>query len=217
MSRVLVFLADGFEEIEALTVVDYLRRAGIHVTTAALEDELLVRGAHEIHVQADRTVNDILGLPVPEFSSSGLQDLLSEWDAVILPGGMPGAKNLSEDPRVTAILQAQNARGGIVAAICAAPLALDVAGLLEDRHHTSFPGIREQLSNDEMYVDSEIVVTDENLTTSRGPGTAVYFALELIGQLVGEDKRQDVAEDLLLPEVEALIKGTKGDAWRRND
>lgn len=217
MSKVLVLLADGFEEVEALTVVDYLRRADIEVITAALDDERLVRGAHEIHVQADRTLNEILGLPVQELTGTGLQELLQPWDAIILPGGMPGAKNLSEDPRVLAVLQAQHARSGIVAAICAAPLALDAAGLLKERHHTSFPGIREQLGQEEMYVDSEIVVVDENLTTSRGPGTAVYFALELIGQLSGEAKRQAIAEALLLPQTEALIKGTKGDAWRRND
>ena len=217
MSKVLVLLADGFEEVEALTVVDYLRRADIEVVTAALDDDRTVRGAHEIYVQADRTLNEILGLPIQELAGAGLQELMKEWDAVVLPGGMPGAKNLSEDPRVLAILQTQNERGGIVAAICAAPLALDAAGLLEGRHHTSFPAIREQLSQEEMYVDSEIVVVDENLTTSRGPGTAVYFALELIGQLTDEEKRQTIAEALLLPQTEALIKGTKGDAWRRND
>ena len=215
MSHVLVFLADGFEEIEALTVMDYMRRTDIQVTSASLADDTLVRGAHDISVQADRNLNDILGLPVAELSDEGLEELMKAWDAVVLPGGMPGSKNLSEDARVLAMLKAQDRRGGIVAAICAAPLALDAAGLLHGRRHTSFPGIREQLSDATNYVDEELVVADGQLVTSRGPGTAVYFALELIGRLAGRETAHTIAEDILLPQVEEQIKGTEREFWKK--
>lgn len=166
MARVCVLLAEGFEEIEAITVIDMLRRVEIETVMLGLTARR-VRGSHGIEVAADRTLAEAAGEP---------------WDLVYLPGGMPGATHLRDDARVRALLQAQIAGGRKVAAICAAPIALEAAGVLAGRRVTSHPGFAGQLASASEYCEDR-VVADGLVLTSRGPGTAAELALEIVGQL----------------------------------
>lgn len=211
MRETYVLLAEDFEEVEALTVVDDMRRGGLPVKTVALADDTRVRGAHDIYVEADLTLRDLVGEGDAAKDPEALKDKAESWECIVLPGGLPGSEYLRDDDRVIAMLQAQDRRGGLIAAICAAPLALDRAGLLEGRRHTSFPGIREKLSQDATYVDDQIVVRDDNLLTARGPATAVYFALALIGIIGGDDKKRKVGKGLLIDLVEDAVRGTEED------
>ncbi|MFO0728688.1 MAG: DJ-1 family glyoxalase III [Myxococcota bacterium] len=179
MARVAVLLAEGFEEIEATTIIDVLRRAGIETVIVGVTGTL-VSGAHGIKLEAD--------LPI----AAAFQQ---KWDLVALPGGMPGATTLRDDPRVGQLLRAQNERGGKLAAICAAPIALAKAGLLSGKRVTSFPGFRQELGAVE-YVEAPVVI-DANVITSRGPGTAIAFSLALVEALAGADKRESLAKALL--------------------
>ncbi len=179
MRRVCVPLAEGFEEIEALTVVDVLRRASLEVKTAALKGPE-VAGAHGVVVKADTDLD---------------QALSAEWDCVVLPGGMPGSTNLRDDPRVGKLLQKTVQAGGLVAAICAAPIALARYGLLEGKKATSYPGFAEQMPGAQYR--EERVVKDKGVVTSRGPGTAMEFALALVEELAGAEKASELKEQLL--------------------
>ena len=180
MSRVLVPLAEGFEEIEAVTVVDVLRRAGIEVHTASL-DGPRVTGSHGVTVLADKALDAVVA---------------DEYDMVVLPGGMPGAEHLKNDPRVISLLRRFAAEGRYTAAICAAPSVLAHAGLLEERAATSFPGFLNANSAAGIRLREEAVVVDGKVVTSRGAGTAMEFGLALIGLLEGAEVRQRVAERL---------------------
>jgi 4-methyl-5(b-hydroxyethyl)-thiazole monophosphate biosynthesis len=179
MARVLVPLAPGCEEIEAVTVVDILRRAGIEVITAGLEAGL---------VKASRGT-----VLVPDTELD--QALRQEYDMVVLPGGMPGAEHLKNDPRIVALLQRMAATDRYVAAICAAPMALHAAGVLEGRRATSYPGVLDQLAGSHRY-EKQAVVTDGKVVTSRGPGTAMDFALALVELLAGQARRENVEAGL---------------------
>lgn len=176
--RVLVPLAQGFEELEAVTIVDILRRAGIEVTVASLEGGA-VTGSHGIRVHADAALEDVAG---------------REFDAIALPGGMPGADHLKRDPRVAAIVRRLHGSGRPVAAICAAPMVLAAAGVLDGRRATSYPGFLKDVAG--TTVVDEAVVTDRGVITSRGPGTALDFALALVAELAGPAARQSVESRL---------------------
>jgi 4-methyl-5(b-hydroxyethyl)-thiazole monophosphate biosynthesis len=183
MSRVLVPLAEGFEEIEAVTIVDLLRRAGIEVRTAALANRL-VTGSHGITVTSDISIDDV-----------GVED----YDMIVLPGGMPGAEHLKTDARVIALLREFAAAGRYTAAICAAPGVLAHAGLLEGRAATSYPGFLQAGSVPGMVLRDAAVVIDGKIVTSRGAGTAMEFALALVGLLEGTAVREQVRVQLQLP------------------
>ena len=185
MPRVLVPLADGFEEVEAVTIIDLLRRADIEVVTAALTDRR-VTGNHGITLEADTTLEAALET--------------APFAMIALPGGLPGARHLQQDPRMIAALQAQVARGAFAAAICAAPIALAEAGLLAGRRATSFPGFLDASSIPGLELSESAVVKDGPIVTSRGPGTAMDFALALIEELAGPTARQRVEERLQRPE-----------------
>lgn len=176
--KVIVLLANGFEEIEALTPVDVLRRAGAEVEALSIHEEKKVTGAHGIIVEADGVF-------------TGEEDA----DAVVLPGGLPGAVNLAEDQRVRQTIRRQLEKDKTVAAICAAPLALDAAGVLAGRRFTTYPGIEGDIQEG-IHEDSE-VVQDGQLITGKGPAFAMDFALAITEQLLGKEKRQEVAEGLL--------------------
>jgi 4-methyl-5(b-hydroxyethyl)-thiazole monophosphate biosynthesis len=182
MSRVLVPLAEGFEEIEAVTVVDLLRRAGIEVHTACL-DGPQVTGSHGIAVLADIALDAARA---------------DDYDMIVLPGGMPGAEHLKNDARVVALLRHFAAAGRYTAAICAAPGVLAHAGLLEGRAATSFPGFLHTGSAPGIRLRDDAVVIDGKVVTSRGAGTAMEFALALIGLLAGPEVQQQVRERLQL-------------------
>lgn len=166
MAKVAVILADGFEEIEALTVVDVLRRANI--TCHMVGFEARVTGSHDIQVQADRVFDGDL----------------SEYDMIVLPGGMPGSANLRDHELLIAELQKCEQVGKKVAAICAAPIVLNRAGLLKDKVFTCYDGVQEQIADG--HYRKETVVVDGQLTTSRGPATALAFAYNLVEQLGGD-------------------------------
>lgn len=177
--RVLVPLAEGMEELEAVTIIDVLRRGGVEVTSAALGRDLTVRGSRGVSVLADALWSAL----APD-----------TFDAVVLPGGGKGTENLAADPRVIRTVQSFNAAGKTVAAVCAAPTVLAAAGILEGRKATCYPTCAQDLG--EAY-DEAPVIADGNIVTSQGPGTAMLFALVLIRLLVGEEAAQRVAAGLL--------------------
>jgi 4-methyl-5(b-hydroxyethyl)-thiazole monophosphate biosynthesis len=177
----LVPLAQGFEEIEAVTIVDVLRRAGVHVTLASLNGHP-VTGAHGIDIATDATLDEVRG---------------RRYDAVVLPGGMPGASNLRDDPRVIDAVREVVKHGGIAAAICAAPIVLEHAGLLKGRRATAYPGFREELGSAAARVTDRVVV-DGPIVTSSGPGTALEFALTLVEHLAGREAAAKLRTGMLV-------------------
>ena len=180
--KVIVFLADGFEEVEALTVVDYLRRIdNITVDMVAIEEDLRVIGAHNIEVKADKTIGQ-------------LQDL-SKYDAVVIPGGMPGSTNLRDSNKVISTVQELNNAGKLIAAICAGPIVLEKAKVIDGKRVTSYPGFEKDLENS-IYKEDDVVV-DGNIITSRGPAKAVDFSIEIVKYLVGEDKAKELKTKIL--------------------
>ena len=181
MASVLVPLAQGCEELEAGTVVDLLRRAGVHVVTAGL-DNAPVRASRGVVLVADMTLDEALK---------------QEYDMVVLPGGLPGADHLDGDPRIRGLLRTMADSGRYTAAICAAPKVLASTGLLEGKKVTSFPGVLDAFAD--LDYRSDPVVQDGRLITSRGPGTAMDFALTLIENLLGMDKRNEVEAALQRP------------------
>ena len=181
MASVLVPLAQGCEELEAVTVVDLLRRAGVHVVTAGL-DNAPVRASRGVVLVADMTLDEALK---------------QEYDMVVLPGGLPGADHLDGDPRIRGLLRTMADSGRYTAAICAAPKVLASTGLLEGKKVTSFPGVLDAFAD--LDYRSDPVVQDGRLITSRGPGPAMDFALTLIENLLGMDKRNEVEAALQRP------------------
>jgi protein deglycase len=186
VARVLVPLAPGFEEIEAVTIVDLLRRAEVEVVTAGLAARR-VTGNHGITIEADTLLDD------------ALQHEPWDWDMVALPGGLPGADHLARDRRVLDTLRAAAERGACTAAICAAPGVLAAAGLLEHRAATSFPGALDGSRISGLTLLDAPVVRDGSIITSRGPGTALDFGLALIEILCGVATRDRVAARLQIP------------------
>ena len=178
MKRVLVPLAEGFEELEAVTIIDMLRRAGVEVVVAALAGNP-VTGSHGIALSADAMLDAVSG---------------QDFDMIALPGGMPGAANLKGDVRINGLIRRVHDGGGRIAAICAAPMVLAAAGVLAGRRATSFPGFLDRTA-DVAVIDDPVVV-DGRVITSRGPGTALDFALELVAQLLGPEQRQQVESRL---------------------
>ena len=169
-----LFLANGFEEVEALCPLDLLRRAGLSVTTVGVGGEAVV-GAHGIVVQAD----------IPEAMYHDAHP-----DMLILPGGMPGAKNLDESRTVESALRAGARNGAYLAAICAAPMILGKRGYLEGKHAVCFPGFEEHLQGAILPTSGERVVCDGNVITAAGMGVALEFGLALVATLCGEEKAE---------------------------
>ncbi|MDO8892282.1 MAG: DJ-1/PfpI family protein [Sulfurimicrobium sp.] len=183
MPKVLVPLAAGCEELEAVTIIDLLRRAGIDVVVAGLQPGI---------VKASRGT-----LLVPDCT---LDVVLHEnFDMVVLPGGMPGMTHLKDDPRIIPLLQRMARDGKYTCAICAAPAVLAEAGLLKGKTATSFPGFVDRMSLPDTTFSNDPVVKDGRVITSRGPGTAMDFALELVETLAGRTRRDEVEAGLQRP------------------
>jgi 4-methyl-5(b-hydroxyethyl)-thiazole monophosphate biosynthesis len=180
LASVLVPLAQGCEELEAVTIIDLLVRAGVEVVTAGLE---------EGPVTASRGV-----VLLPQMTLE--QALERDYDMVVLPGGMPGATNLENDMRLRELLRTMAANGKFTAAICAAPRVLASAGVLSGKRATSYPGHLDKMDLPDVEYREEAVVQDGKVITSRGPGTAMDFTLHLVEQLVGREKRNEVEAGL---------------------
>ncbi|MGB5452963.1 MAG: DJ-1 family glyoxalase III [Sedimenticolaceae bacterium] len=181
MARVLVPLANGCEELEAVTIIDLLRRAGIEVVTAGLGDGP-VTASRGVVLIPDRSLDQVLD---------------DDFDMVVLPGGLPGADHLDSDPRIHALLQRMAEQDRYTAAICAAPKVLLNAGLLDGHKATAYPGVIDGLVGESTQYLEEAVVSDGRVVTSRGPGTAMDFALTLIEHLLGAAKREQVESPLM--------------------
>ena len=177
-----IFFADGLEEIEGLTVVDMLRRAEVDIDIVSVSGSKAITGSHKIRIEADRLFEEI--------------DPLG-YDMLILPGGMPGTKNLTEHAALGAALKDATAEGRYLAAICAAPSVLGQLGLLEGKHATSYPGWDAKMPG--CIYETQSVVTDGNITTSRGMGTALAFAARLADILKGEGTGQKLLDSVMYP------------------
>lgn len=173
---VLVPLAQGCEELEAITITDLLTRAGINVVTAGLNEDIII-ASRGMKLIADKQLDDVLD---------------DHFDMIVLPGGLPGADNLNNDQRIQTLVQKLAANNKYTAAICAAPRVLATAGLLDNKHATSFPGALNDFPANNMSYEEKAVVIDGKVITSRGPGTAMDFSLTLIELLVGKEKRGEV-------------------------
>lgn len=169
MKKVAVMLATGFEEGESLFVVDIIRRAGFACEALSIEGTREVSGARDITVVADDVFDGTL----------------DGYDMVVLPGGMPGAQNLADDGRLVAALRERYESGALIASICAGPMALDAAGLLDGRRFTCFPTRKDLIGRQGTWVD-ELVVADGPIITSQGPGTTLHFAYALVDALGGK-------------------------------
>ena len=180
MSKVLLPLAKGFEEVEAVSLIDVMRRGGIEVTVAYLDSELVL-GANGIVVKGDISIDEVNA---------------NEFDMIVLPGGWEGTYNLADDERVQNLLREFNAKEKLVGAICAAPFALNRAGVLKDEY-TCYPSVEDEIKKDG-YRDDKQVVVSQNIMTSRGPGTALCFGLEIVKRLQGEENYQAIKGGMLL-------------------
>ncbi|NKE71344.1 DJ-1 family glyoxalase III [Candidatus Manganitrophus noduliformans] len=174
MKRVLILLAPGFEEIEAVTIIDILRRAAVEVTVAGTV-EGAIEGSRKVRLLADLSIDKVAG---------------GDYHMIVLPGGQPGTNHLAEDERVGRILKEAAAKERYISAICAAPSILAAAGFLNGKKATSHPSVRERMGGAD-YSEARVVV-DGRWVTSRSPGTAMEFAFELVRLLAGEEKAKEV-------------------------
>ena len=177
--KVATILANGFEEIEAVSLIDILRRAEIDAASVGL-DKKCVCGAHGVEMIADEILDDIK---------------VSEFDMIVLPGGLPGAENLAKSERLGQVLRDFDANNAKIGAICAAPWALATAGVLKSSY-TCYPGFENQIAHPG-YTNSANVVKDQNIMTSKGPATAMEFALQIVRELKGEQVYSKLKSDLL--------------------
>lgn len=178
MKRVAVILAEGFEELEALTVVDVLRRANVICHTVSLEGTETVTSSHNVTIKADRAFDEDL----------------KKYDMIVLPGGLPGSRNLKNSEKVLNLVKYFNDNKKFIGAICAAPIVLGAAGIVCGKNVTSYPGFKEEIGECN-YVE-ELVVVDENIITSRGPATTMPFAYKIL-ELLGCKDYEKIREGML--------------------
>ncbi len=180
MPRVAVILADGFEEVEAIAIIDVLRRAGI---------DTVIAGLHEGPVASARSVKLIPDALIDAVKAE-------EFDMIVLPGGQPGSDNLNADPRVKELLRSFSQKGKLTGAICAAPYVLANAGVLQGKRATSYPSYKDKLGN--AVYEEKAVVIDGNVLTSRGAGTALTFGLAIVEKLISKDKAEKIKDAMLI-------------------
>lgn len=187
MKKFLVLVANGNETIEVLTVVDYLRRADIKVDIASTEEGLDLVTSHDVTYKADIMFDDIKE---------------DDYFGLYIPGGTKGAYSLRDNEKVLDLVRRFNDEGKIIAAICAGPVVLNEAGVLADKKATSFPSMKDEMDKTKTYVDDEIVVTDGNITTSRGAALTNYLALKLIEIIKDKDTAGDIKHQIQHEAVE---------------
>ncbi|CCU80643.1 4-methyl-5(B-hydroxyethyl)-thiazole monophosphate biosynthesis enzyme [Halanaerobium saccharolyticum subsp. saccharolyticum DSM 6643] len=180
MKKILIPLAKGFEEIEAVTNIDVLRRAGLDVLTAGIGSRE-IEGDHEIKIETDIEISDVNA---------------EDFDAVVLPGGMPGAANLRDSNQLRNIIKKLNEDNKLCAAICAAPIVLEAAGILDGKNATSYPGFDKDMTSCNYQEDR--VVIDGNLITGRGPGVAMEFAMTLVEYLLDKETKDELEKSMLV-------------------
>ncbi len=181
MPKVMVPLGTGFEELEAVALIDVMRRAGIEVRVASVKGEREVTGANGITLCCDGAASELSA---------------DDMDMIVLPGGWGGTNVLAEDAHIQSLLKAMDAEGKMIGALCAAPFALHTAGVLKP-NYTCYPSVEEQIRAEGFQGDKAQVVTDGNVMTSRGPGTALCFALQIVKRLVGEESYAQLKAGLL--------------------
>ncbi len=179
--KALLFLANGFEETEAIGTLDVLRRSGVEVRTVSISDERTVVGAHGVPVVADTVISEVAG---------------EQCDALVLPGGMPGASNLADSAPLGEMIMRHHAQGKVIAAICAAPMVLGRRGLLEGRRATCYPGFEAELRG--ATCTGEGVTVSDHIITGRGPAYAFDFGMAIAAALVGGAAADEVAAGLLM-------------------
>lgn len=184
--RVCVLLAPGYEEVEALTPVDYLRRAGATVDVISTTEDIVVPSAHQVMVQADSFLDDIKS---------------DDYAMVVVPGGLPGVTNLIANEKVLAFLKAMNKDAKWVTSLCAGPAVLDAADVLVGKAATCYPGWEDKLKSIGAFSE-ETVVVDGHVITARGAGAAGYFALALVESLFGKEKADEVKKAVVMDIVE---------------
>ena len=180
MAKVYVFLADGFEDIEALAPIDILRRGGQDVTTVSINATEKVESAHGVTILADTTL-----------AAAGD---MADADLLLLPGGMPGAQHLKDSPEVARLLLSHNAKGGRIGAICAAPMVLGSLGLLRGKRATCYPGFESQLEG--ATYTAELVTEDGNITTGEGPAASMPYGYKLLSYYASADVVEALKEGL---------------------
>ncbi len=180
MASVLVPLAMGFEEIEVVSIIDVLRRGGIEVVSASLDDRRNVLGSNGITIVANNELKNIKS---------------EDFDMIVLPGGIPGAEHLRDSDRVQELLKEFDSSSKPIGAICAAPIALEKAGLIKG-DYTCYPSYEEGIKSGN-FTDKDKVVVSGRIVTSRGPGTAICFGLSIVKQLVGDETYQALKNGLL--------------------
>ena len=180
MKKIMIPLANGFEEIEAITNIDDLRKERIEVVTVSINEKFEVKGDHGIFIKADEKITNIN----PD-----------ELSGVVLPGGMPGAANLRDNEDLIKNIKKVNNDKGLLAAICAAPIVLEKAGIIKNKQATSYPGFGEEMSSCNYSQDK--VVRDDNIITGRGPGVAMDFAMEIVSYLLDTDTSQELKANMI--------------------
>ena len=181
MNQIIVHLAEGFEEIEAVTIIDVLRRAGLDVITVSVTGNRVVKGSHQIEIKADLLYEEVD---------------YSKGEMIILPGGMPGSKNLNEHEGLKSQIVKYNVDGKYIAAICAAPIVLGGLGILKGKRAVCYPGYEAHLIGAE--VKSVSYFVDNNIITGRGIGAALRFSLEIVRILIGEERALQLRNAMLV-------------------
>lgn len=181
MKKIVVFLAEGFEEIEAITVIDILRRAGLEVTTVSIEKNEHVKGAHGITIIADKVFN---------------KKEITDIEMIILPGGMPGTNNLNHHQELKNIILEYYKNKKYIAAICAAPLILGQLGILNNKKAVCYPGYEKELKG--AIYSNEKVVIDNNIITSKGVGAAIDFSLKIVETLINKETATKLRQALVV-------------------
>ncbi len=182
MEKVLILLAQGCEEVEAVTPIDLLNRAGFEVVSASLDEEKVIHASHGALLMAHKTLDEVLN---------------EDFDMVVLPGGLPGADHLANDKRVIQLIKDMAGKGKFVCAICAAPHILAKNGLLDGKRATAYPGFLKKDEFPQIDICDDAVVVSGNIVTGRGPGVAMDFALKLIEVLGGKELRDKVETTLV--------------------
>ena len=200
MPRVLVPIANGSEDIEVVTIIDILRRGGVEVVVASVHDQQIITAANGTKIEADIVLTQLSSFCFADGAAFCFSDEFSKnciFDAIALPGGMPGAEHLRDCELLIELLEKHDIHDAIIAAICAAPaVVLGTHGFVAEKQATCYPGFEDGLLG-ATYISDQPVVMDDNILTSQGPATAMVFSLSLLANLIGYDDTQKIASGLL--------------------